>query len=534
MPDEFEDQPKKSINWHDYMALVRRRSWYFLIPFFLGWLVIWSVSWVLPATYRSGTLIIVEQPTVPQDLVKTNIAGSIQDRLQSITQQILSRTRLLHVIEAVGLYPEYRNRLTADDLVEKMRKDIEIELVKAQGEQLSAFNVYYSASSPIVAQLVTSKLTSLFISQNVEVRQQQSQDTTTFLGTQLEEARKTLSEQEERVRRFKERHLGELPGQTQSNLQILSGLQAQLQSAEDNLSSAKQQNTYLESLLSQYHTSQRSTGTEGTNSQVGLPAIDQQLDKLRSQLADLSSHYTDRHPDVRKLKEEIAKTERMKRQLTGELNRRSQQPSTDNPISTADYSDASTPAIMQVQSQLKANRIEIASRERAIDGIEKEIRDYQGRLNQAPVREQEFIDVTRGYEQSKANYDNLLKKEKDSELATNLELSQQGEHFQILDPPSLPQKPYFPNRLKMCGIGLAIGMILGVAFAVGSEFVDDRLYSDEELKKLIPVDVISEIPVISTVEEDRRSRLQVRILWATTALIFTLMAIGSALSFFRG
>src|SRR5215469_11589908 len=362
MPEEFGDQPKKSINWQYYMALVRRRSWYFLIPFFLGWAALWVASWLLPAKYRSGTLILVEEPTVPQQFVMSNIAGSIQDRLQSISQQILSRTRLLNIIETDDLYSEYRPRLMADELVEKMRRDIQVEVVRAQNsEQLTSFNVYYSSSNPALAQRVTQQLTDLFISQNLEVRQEQSRNTTKFLENQVEEARKALSEQEEKVREFKEKNLGELPGQTQTNLQILSGLQAQRQSAEESLSTAKQQNTYLESLLSQYRTLQRAPST-GNGSPVGLPAIDQQLDKLKSQLADLSSHYTDRHPDVRKLKKEIAKTERMKQQLIAELNTGSQQPSVATLTSAPDYADANTPAIMQVESQFKANQLEIASR----------------------------------------------------------------------------------------------------------------------------------------------------------------------------
>src|SRR5215469_3947699 len=145
---ELENKPKKSIDWNYYTALIRRRSWYFVIPFFLGWAVVWTASWLLPSVYRSSTLILVEQPTVPQQFVIPNVAGSIQDRLQSISQQILSRTRLLHVIETTNLYPEYRARMSPDELVGKMRKDIEIELVKDPGStQLSAFNVYFSASS---------------------------------------------------------------------------------------------------------------------------------------------------------------------------------------------------------------------------------------------------------------------------------------------------------------------------------------------------------------------------------------------------
>jgi len=532
---EFEDQPKKSINWYYYFALVRRRAWYFMIPLFLGWLAVWTTSWVIPAKYRSGTLILVEEPTVPQQFVMPNIAGSIQDRLQSITQQILSRTRLLHIIEAEGLYPEYQRHLTSDELIDKMRKDIQVELIRAdRTEQLTSFNVYYSSNSPVLAQKVTNELTRLFISQNLEVRQEQSKNTTKFLESQLEQAKETLSAQEEKVRQFKEMHLGELPGQTQSNLQILTGLQAQRQSAQDGLSSARQQNIYLESLVSQYRALKRSMNAGASGGTVGLPAIDQQLDNLKSQLADLSAHYTNRHPDVRKLKEEIAKTEKIKDQLTADLNSGVQGSSTGDSTPTAEYADANTQAIMQVESQLKANQLEIVSRERAIDDIDKQIREYQSRLNQAPVREQEFTDVTRGYEQSKASYDELLKKKNDSELATNLELRQQGEHFQILDPPSFPQKPYFPNRLKFCGMGLAIGLVLGGAFAVGSEYLDDRLYKEEELKQILPVDVIAEIPVISTVEEDQNSRLQLRILWATTAVMVVSIAIGSALSFLRG
>src|SRR6059036_277014 len=139
MPEEFEDQAAEPLDWRYYLALGRRRIWYFLIPFFLGWLVIWGVSWWLPSIYRSGTLILVEQPTVPQQFVVPNIAGDLQERLQNITQQILSRTRLLHIIEGLNLYAKERQRRTPDEIVERMRKDIEIELVRDKNNQLTAF-----------------------------------------------------------------------------------------------------------------------------------------------------------------------------------------------------------------------------------------------------------------------------------------------------------------------------------------------------------------------------------------------------------
>ena len=152
---------------------------------------------------------------------------------------------------------------TPDEVVEQMRKDIEIELVHDR-DQLTAFNVYYSSRDPHVAQQVTKELTDLFISENLEARQEQSENTTQFLESHLEEARKSLSEQEEKIREFKDQHLGDLPGQLQSNLQILGGLQAQLGGEQDALNRAKQQNVYLESLLGQYRSVQRSTSRRTT------------------------------------------------------------------------------------------------------------------------------------------------------------------------------------------------------------------------------------------------------------------------------
>src|SRR5437667_5214937 len=252
MLEETEERNSEPFDWHSYLALIQRRKWLILLPFFAGWLIVWMVSWWLPSIYRSGTLILVEQPTVPQQFVVPNIAGDLQERLQNITQQILSRTRLLHIIESLNLYAKERQRRTPDEIVERMRKDIEIELVHDKNNELTAFNIYYSSRDSQVAQRVTSDLSNLFISENLEARQAQSQNTTKFLESELEEARKSLAEQDEKIREFKDKHLGELPGQMQSNLQILSGLQTQLQTEEEALNHAKQQNVYLESLVGQY------------------------------------------------------------------------------------------------------------------------------------------------------------------------------------------------------------------------------------------------------------------------------------------
>jgi succinoglycan biosynthesis transport protein ExoP len=534
MPEDFDEKSEETLNLQKYLEVIARRRWHFLLPLFAGWLMVWSASWVLPSIYRSGTLILVEQPAVPQQFVVPNIGGNIQDRLASITQQILSRTRLLRIIEELHLYPAERKRMGPDAVVELMRKDIEIELVRSSERvPLSAFNIYYSSKDPYVAQKVTSELTHFFISENLEARQQQSENTTNFLESELETAGKALAEQEEKVREFKDQHLGELPGQLQSNLQILSGLQSQLGAQEDALNRAKQQSVYLESLIGQYRVVQGSS-QGGEQGAVGLPALEQELGRLRSQLANLSSHYTDRHPDIRKLKDEIAKTEQMKQQIAADLAQKPPDPETNGLSEAGPRGGAEYAPMHELESQLKVNKIEMANRQRAVDQLRGRIGEYQTRLNRAPVREQQLADLTRGYDQSRANYDSLSKKKNDSELATSLERRQQGEHFRILDPPSLPTKPYSPNRLKLAGIGLFVGLILGAAVSVGTEMIDDRIYSEKELKQLVSVAIICEVPNMLTAEEERSQKNSARLVWVVVSVMFGAMIVGTAVSYFRG
>jgi polysaccharide biosynthesis transport protein len=535
MTDELEDQGGEGLDVQRYLGIVKRRHLHFLIPLLIGWAVVWSASWLLQPRYQSSTLILVEQPTMPKDYVTPNVNDDLQERMQSITQQILSRTNLLHIIDQFHLYSREHGEPSPDDKVAGMRKDIDIELVRDGRNQITAFNVSYMSRDPRVAQQVTGQLTNLFINQNLEVRQQQSEDTTQFLESQLESARKDLADQEDRIRQFKGQHVGEMPGQLSSNLAILQGLQSQLQTAEESLNSARQQRVYLQSLADQYRSLQGPVkSSDGTP--VGLPAIDQQLQKLRAQLADLSSRYTDQHPDVRKLKEEIAKTESLRAQLLASLKNKVPDGPTDGSdgsnVATADTTQATM--LAPIESQLRSNQLEIANRERSIEALKAKLDDYQARLNQEPIREQQLADLTRGYDQTKANYDSLLKKKNESSMATSMELLQQGERFRVVDPPSLPQRPDFPNRLKFCGIGLGLGLALGVVVAGAFEVLDGRLHNAKEIRKLLPAEVIGEIPAIVSVSDAQIANRKLWLGWATAVVVFATILLGSAFSYLRG
>ena len=528
MVDDLDEKGPEGLDLQHYLQIVRRRHLYFLIPLFLGWAVVWGTSWLLHPRYQSITLILVEQPTMPKDYVTPNVTADLQQRLQSITQQILSRTRLLRIIDQVGLYSAPPAHLSPDDKVERMRKDVAIDLVRGQGDQITAFNVSFTSDNPLLAQRVTGELTNLFINENLEVRQQQSEDTTKFLEAHLEEARNQLEEQENRIRQFKSQHVGEMPEQLSSNLQILSGLQSQLQNEQDSLNAAKQQRVYLQTLANQ---SRVLGSSHGDGVAIGLPALEQELEKLRGQLADLSSHYTDRHPDVRKLKEQIAKTEKVRDQILSSANFKKAEDETSSTKGTDQQTDAT---LDPASAQLRVNSIEITNREHSIAALKTKIDDYQARLNQEPIREQQLADLTRGYEQSKANYDDLLKNKNKSAMATSMEIAQRGERFTVVDPPSLPQKPSFPNRLKFCGIGLAAGLALG-GFVVGLlEMKDDRIYEEKKLKDLVPATILAEIPVIVNEADQRKERARVWLGWTTAALVFATILAGSAFSYLRG
>jgi polysaccharide chain length determinant protein (PEP-CTERM system associated) len=536
MVDELEEQSGEGLDLQRYLGVVKRRHLHFLIPLFIGWTVVWAASWVLPPRYQSTTLILVEEPTMPKDYVKPNITDDLQARLQSITQQILSRTNLLHIIDQYDLYTLQHAQRSADDKVARMRKDIDIDLIHGNvPNEISGFNVSYTSRDPQLAQKVTGELTNLFINQNLQVRQQQSEGTTQFLESQLESARTDLAAQEDRVRQFKAQHVGEMPGQLASNIQILQGLQTQLQTEEDSLNAARQQRVYLQSLADQYRTMQGPVkSSDGTP--VGLSAIDQQLQKLHAQLNDLSARYTDRHPDVRKVKEEILKTEKLRDQLlAGAKNKPSDGIGNGSDTSMPAGTDTTQAALLApVESQLRSNQLEITNRERSIATLKAKVEDYQARLNQEPIREQQLADLTRGYDQSKANYDDLLKKKNESSMATSMELLQQGERFRVVDPPSLPQKPEFPNRLKFCGIGLGIGLAFGVVVAGAFEMFDDRLHTAKEIKKLLPADVIGEIPAIVNASDERVAKRKLWLGWATAAVVLGVILVGSAFSYLRG
>lgn len=530
MPEELEERRSEGTDLNHLRDIVRRRHLYFLIPLFVAWLLVWGASWLIPPRYKSSTLILVQQPTMPQDYVAPNISDDMQARLESLTQQVLSRTRLLLIIDKLHLYNGAHDQAAQNAAVEHMRKDISIELVRDPRSTITSFRISYLAKDPHLAQQVTGELTSLFIGENSRARLEASEGTTNFIEKQLADASANLANQEAKVRQFEAEHEGDLPTQQVGNLQILGGLQSQLQNEQSSLDAARQQHVYLQAMIEQERAAQAKgvvTGTEptGTGSMSDLAYVNQQLATMKAQLAELSSHYTDKYPDVQALKIQIAKTEAIRDNLLAAAAKKGAGGKSEDTEATMG------PAMRQLQGQLQANQLEIANREATINELKNRIGGYQGRLNAEPGTEQELAELTRGYDQSKANYDDLLKKREQSTMATNMEQLQQGERFTMLDPPSLPITPDFPNHLLFCGIGVGIGLALGFMIAGAFEFLDDRLYREKEIKALLPIPVISEVPTIVTAQDVKKKKMSLVLGWATTAVVLTVILAGSLFSF---
>jgi len=514
----FEEQtkPETTLTVHDYLQIFRRRRWWLLGSLFICWVVAFGASRIMPSVYRSETLILIEQQKIPEQYVVANTTIDLNERLERI-------------IKKFNLYEKLRSRVGPDGLVEQMRKDIQIQLVEAPGKrQLTAFRISYSAPNAATAQQVATQLTSLFIDEEIQEQSLRAESTTEFLSSELNTARSTLTEQEAKIKQYKGRYLGELPSQMDSNVRILTGLQDRYQNLNQIVNRAQEQKLYLESLLNQY----KSVRVSGDKGMTTLPALEQELGRLRASLADAQTRYTDKHPDVIALKGRIAETERLQKRIEAELASSGGEAGRKPPTTTAEL-QAMSP-ILQLEGQLKANEQEVNDARRQQAVLQQQITMYQARLNQAPVREQQLSDLTRDYEQSKANYDSLLRKQMQSQLATNLEKRQQGKGFRIIDPPSLPQKPVSPDRVRFSLVGLLAGVLVGLGLTAAAEFVDDRVRSEDEITRMVKVRVLSSIPHLTTSVEERAQNRRRVLEWCGAVLILIAITGGNVYTFYRG
>jgi len=522
-----------------YLRVILHRKWLVLSVFVVVSGVTFAIASRLPNVFSSETLILVDPQKVPDSYVRATVTGDVRNRLGTLSQQILSATRLQRIIETLNLYPDERKKLAREDVITKMRSDVNVAIISdfGAGQDLQAFRITYSGADPRLVAQVTNQLASLFIEENLKAREQQATGTTEFLENQLEGTRKDLEAQEAKLASFKLRHVGEMPEQQISNVTILGQLQSQLQLESESLNRAEQQKSNIQSLLLQAApVVDLDNGQKGGPTSIvsaGPAASAPPTNPLKAKLAELLAKYTEDHPDVRRLRKQIADEEAKVAASAPAV------------VTVADAKpepaeappSREKPALRQLnrynpvlESSMNTLDAEIAKHKEEVQRLTKNIAGYRARLEAMPVREQEMTSLVRDYETAKAHYNQLMEKQMSAQTATQLEIRQKGEKFEVLDPAQPAEKPSRPNRALINGAGSLSGLLLGVLLAIATEFLGLSITSAEDVMAATGLPVLEVIPVIVT-QLDRRIRRR-RIFAATATAIVGSLAIGVAL-FFR-
>ena len=468
------------------MRVVRRRWWIIPLCVIGCSSIAGALCWILPKVYTSQTLVLVEQPTVPEDYVRPVVSQDVNHRLATMQEQILSRSRLQPIIEEFHLYQELRGRVHMDDLIERLRSSIAITPVSpmpgTQAGRLPGFYVGVTLDNPQLAQQVCTKITSMFMERNARAREQQAVQTTSFLSQQLREGKARLDEQDSKLAEFKRRYLGSLPEEAQTNLGLLTGMNMQLEANADALNRARQDKEFDASLLAQ-----QEAAWKASRAGHDPETLEGQLNAFQEQLASMQAHYKPDHPDIVKLNRDI---EELKVRIADAAK-------TDASAGNTERAEGKVPPyIQQLRIKLYQDDLNIRNHLKKQEQIEDQIRTLQVRLQAGPVIEQQFKELTRNYQEALDFYNDLLKKRDQSAMATDLEHEQQSEQFRILDPPSLPVKPSFPNTTKFVGQGAAAGLALAAGLIYLLAFRDKSIHTEREVELCLKLPVLVTIPTL--------------------------------------
>ena len=525
-PPTTYDETAKGPGLSGLLEILRRRRMLAVLPFLFVLTAAVSLAVFLPSLWTARSLVLVNRQAIPERYVTPTVQADIEARLLTLSQEILTPERLTQIARQYGLY---RNARSTDDLVDRMRKDIRIELMdqreqRGRESRSFLFTVSYTAANPVVAARVANTLSSLYIEENGRQREQAAASTSEFLGTQLRDLRERLQTQERQITAYKEKNLGELPEQKDVNLRTLERLQQQLQLAHENNRRATERRQMLTNALGEIDTTVATTAPSTAGPSV-TPAdtAAARLNLLRQELAMTQTRFSDRYPDVVQLKEQIrvleAKVEAEK-QAAAALPKAVAGPKRVGRDLRVPPENAYVASLM---TQLDQATVEAKTSAEEIRGINGQIAFYTRRLENTPKHEQELAILTRDYDTSKELFKSLLTKRGEADMASELELRQKGENFRVIEPARLPERPAGPNRFRLLLVGLALALGASGAAVVLAEQVDTSFRRVDEIRSTLPLPVLSAIPRITT-EQDRVRTLRQR-RWATAAVGFGLVVV---------
>jgi succinoglycan biosynthesis transport protein ExoP len=530
----------------EYTDLLRRRKWQIFIPWLVVFVAVTAVAFLLPPVYRSTAIILIESQQVPQDLIRTTVTGFAEERIKSITQQIFSRKILLDIIEGFDLYPEKRGNDPMEEILEDMRDDIFVEMMSAEvpdrrgGRPVTvnvAFAVSYEGRNPQKVMQVTNRLASLFLEHNLRMREGLAETTTELLGQQLGQYRSLTNNLEERIARFKEAHITELPELTNLNLETERQLRRQIEGVDEQMRSLKDRKIYLEGQMA--NVSPEPPILDAGGQYILDPK--ERLRALKSQAITLRATLSSKHPDVTKVRKEIAELEkeigkldkrlemkdalRLKEQELKELKTSATDKHPDVlklrkeieklKQNVKDYEDRekegfdlaqaqpTNPAYISLQTQIKVAEMDLKGLKDKRQQLEESWQDYVKRLEKMPQVELEYRELLRDYDAAQKKYAETMAKLMEARQGQSLEQLQAGEKFTIIDPPQLPEIPVKPKRIAISLIGFILGIAAGIGGGALMEFADSTIRSPKDIRRITGHPVLASIPDVGEVQKKR-------------------------------
>lgn len=478
----------------DVFQILRRRKWSLILPGFLIFFAAAALALYLPPVYRSSATILIEEQGIPAEFVRATVTSYAEERIQMIKQRVLSFSKLSELVNRLNLYPDLRKSQTMEQIVSKMRDDIQVQPVSADvrdprtGHPTSAtiaFTVAYEGRNPETVLQVADTITSVFLSENQRVRERRTAETSQFLEAEMNRVKAELEALDTKIADFKETHMQELPELFQANLSDKERTETDIDRLTDRISSLKDRQVFLQSQLS------------------GLPSIavnedGRRLEVLRMELAELKTRFSDEHPDVIKTRKAIADLEKQADDA------RSGRGASSKNSSVAGESDS--PAHVVLTSQLAATAHEIESINRQIRTLRQRAEQYRRRIEGSPNVEKAYNALLLEKSNTQGKYNDLMAKYMESQVAHGLERDQKGERFTIIDPARAAGRPVKPNRMAILLIGFVVAVGSGVGFAAVREYADDSIRDYRRLSRATPYPVFVGIPRIETKGDIRKKR----------------------------
>jgi len=507
---------QREMTMEDVTGILRRRWLYLIVPLVVGPLIAMGIALLLPAKYTSSALIMIEQQRVPDTVVKSVVSENLISRLATMQEQVLSRNTLQPIIEKYGLYKsEVARGVSMDDLILELKGNLSVTpvpsiLESAPGTKgvtgtmskediIPGFYIAFTIDNPKMAQEVCSDLTGKFIEENLKSRSKMARETTTFVDTQLVDAKRKLDEQDAKLGEFQKKFSGALPDEASQNLSLLSAVTARLQSVTQALGRDEQDKTYTETLLAQQLSAWDMVKGRGGNR---AETADKELAALEGRLSAMETRYTPDHPDVIKLKSAIAQLKKDRAPSSASA------PDGSAPDTAEQPSSFEPKEIQQLRSQLRGldEAIQRYKQEQQLMG--QQAKGLESRLQMSPLVETQYKQLTRDSKAAQDFYNDLLGKKNNSNMATDLESGQEGEQFVILDSASLPDQPSFPVYWMFAAGGAGGGLGLGLAIALLLELKDKAIRTERDVEFFLELPTLVLLPSVGLAGKQKNGRFR--------------------------